>query len=278
MSVSIISDWKSFGGRQKVVEHASSTCGVPMQFAIFLPPGDGPHPVLYFLSGLTCSWQNVTEKGGFQRLAAELGVAIVAPDTSPRGDEVHDTPDRWDLGKGAGFYVNATAKPWSEHYQMYAYIVDELPEFIAKNFPIDPTRQSITGHSMGGLGALVIGLKNPGKYRAISAFSPIVAPSEVQWGQDALGAYLQSPDEWPAYDPTHLVSQYPHRDREILIDQGKADSFLDTQLRPQRFADACEAAGQSLNLRLHEGYDHSYYFISTFLGEHLEFHAQALHG
>ncbi|AWV91066.1 S-formylglutathione hydrolase [Bradymonas sediminis] len=278
MSINIVSDWKSFGGRQQVVEHESKACGGTMKFGIFLPPGDGPHPVLYFLSGLTCSWQNVTEKGGFQRLAAELGVAVVAPDTSPRGEDVHDTPDRWDLGKGAGFYVNATAEPWSKHYQMYDYIVEELPQVLADNFPVDLSRQSITGHSMGGLGALVIGLRNPEQYRAISAFSPIVAPSEVQWGQDALGAYLQSEDEWAAYDPTKLVAKYAQKDREILIDQGKADNFLEPQLRPQRFADACKAAGQPLNLRLHEGYDHSYYFISTFLGEHLEFHARALRG
>lgn len=276
MAISIISDWKCFGGRQKVIEHPSKTCGVPMKFAIFLPPGDGPHPVVYFLSGLTCSWQNVTEKGGFQRLAAKLGVAIVAPDTSPRGDDVHDTPDRWDLGKGAGFYVNATAKPWSTHYQMYDYIVDELPKVVADNFPVDPSKQSITGHSMGGFGALVIGLRNPDRYHAISAFSPIVAPGQVQWGQDALGAYLKSPDEWPAYDPTQLVAEYAHKDRQILIDQGEADGFLAPQLRPQLFAEACQDAGQSLNLRLHEGYDHSYYFIATFLGEHLKFHARAI--
>lgn len=276
MAFTIVSEWKSFGGRQLVIEHPSTSCGVPMRFSLFLPPGVENPPVVYFLSGLTCNWENVTTKAGFQRDAAELGLAIVAPDTSPRGEGIHDTPDRWDLGMGAGFYVDATNEPWAKNYQMYTYITQELPALLAKNFPVDTTRQSITGHSMGGHGALVIGLRNPDKYRAISAFSPIVAPSQVQWGQDAFSAYLANPDEWSQYDATQLVAQHARKDITILIDQGQADSFLTNQLKPELFQQACQSAGQPLELNLREGYDHSYYFISTFMPEHLKMHAAAL--
>lgn len=280
MAFTIVSEWKSFGGRQLVIEHPSTSCGVPMRFSLFLPPGVENPPVLYYLSGLTCNWENVTTKAGFQRDAAELGLAIVAPDTSPRNSDakegVHDTPDRWDLGIGAGFYVDATNEPWAKHYQMYTYITEELPKFLAENFPVDTTRQSITGHSMGGHGALVIGLRNPEKYRAISAFSPIVAPSQVQWGQDAFGAYLTNKDDWAQYDATELVAKNPRKDITILIDQGAADGFLENQLKPELFQAAAQKAGQPLQLNLREGYDHSYYFIATFIPEHLKMHADAL--
>ncbi len=276
MALTIVSEWKSFGGRQLVIEHDSTSCGVPMRFSLFLPPGVENPPVVYFLSGLTCDWENATTKAGFQRDAAALGLAIVAPDTSPRGENVHDTPDRWDLGKGAGFYVDATNEPWAKHYQMYTYITEELPALLAKNYSVDTTRQAITGHSMGGHGALVIGLRNPTKYRSISAFSPIVAPSQVQWGQDAFGAYLTNKADWAKYDATELVAKHARPDITIRIDQGLADGFLENQLKSHIFEEACKKAGQPLELHMHEGYDHSYYFISTYIPDHLKRHAAAL--
>jgi S-formylglutathione hydrolase len=281
MTLTIINDWKCCGGRQQVVRHDSTACGVPMQFSIFLPPGfdkagvDNP-PVLYFLSGLTCNWANVTEKGGFQRAAADLGVAVVCPDTSPRGENVYDAEDRWDLGKGAGFYVDADREPWSEHYRMYSYVTEELPQVVGQNFDVDTSRQSVTGHSMGGHGALVVGLRNPQMYRSISAFAPVVAPTQVQWGEDAFGAYLSSREDWSKYDATELVAKHAREDIEIRIEQGTADNFLEAQLRPELFVEACKEAGQPVELNMREGYDHSYYFISTFLGEHVAFHAKAL--
>ena len=278
MSFEITSKWKCHGGRQVVFEHASQACNTDMDCAIYLPPGVERPPVIYFLSGLTCTWENVTTKGGFQAIASELGVAVVAPDTSPRGEQVHDAEERWDLGTGAGFYVDADAAPWADHYQMYSYVVSELPELIAEHFEVDTTRQSVMGHSMGGHGALVVGLRNPDQYRAVSAFSPIVAPSRVQWGQDAFGAYLTDRSAWAQYDATELVADHARPDITIRIDQGTDDGFLEPQLRPELFADACEAAGQPLDLRMHEGYDHSYYFISTFMAEHLRMHAQRLSG
>jgi S-formylglutathione hydrolase len=281
MTLTIINDWKCCGGRQQVVRHESTTCGVPMQFSIFLPPGydtaDGDNPpVLYFLSGLTCTWANVTEKGGFQRAAAEMGVAVVCPDTSPRGEDIHDADDRWDLGTGAGFYVDADNEPWSAHYKMYSYVVDELPALLDEHFDVDTSRQSVTGHSMGGHGALVVGLRNPGKYKSISAFSPVVAPSQVQWGQDAFEAYLSSREDWSQYDATELVREHARDDITIHIEQGTADSFLEDQLKPELFVDACAEAGQPVKLNRREGYDHSYYFISSFLPQHVELHAKAL--
>ena len=265
-----------FGGWQEVYRHRSAVLDCEMNFALYLPPqaADGPVPVLYWLSGLTCTEQNFITKAGAQRYAAEHGIAIVAPDTSPRGVGVADA-DGYDLGKGAGFYVNATQAPWAAHYRMYDYIVDELPALVEANFPVTDAR-AISGHSMGGHGALVVALRNPGRYRSVSAFSPIVAPSQVPWGEKALGAYLGNDREtWQAWDATALIAgasgQLP-----LLIDQGDADEFLDNQLKPQLLQDACTAAGHPLTLRLQPGYDHSYYFIQSFIGEHIAYHAAAL--
>lgn len=273
--MNITREWKSFGGRQLVIEHEAQTCGVPMTLGLFLPPDVDTPPVLYYLSGLTCNWENATTKAGFQRVAAELGVAVVTPDTSPRGEGIADAEDRWDLGTGAGFYVDATAEPWSEHYQMYSYITGELPKLLDAEFDIDTSRASVTGHSMGGHGALMIGLRNPDAYRSVSAFSPIVAPSQVQWGEDAFGAYLASEDEWDSYDSTTLVAKNPRPDT-LLIEQGKADGFLEPQLRTWLFEEACKEAGQDVQVNMREGYDHSYYFIASFIEDHIRFHADAL--
>ncbi|WMJ70467.1 S-formylglutathione hydrolase [Stenotrophomonas sp. 24(2023)] len=267
-----------FGGWQDVYRHHSSTLGCDMQFAIYLPPqvADGPLPVLYWLSGLTCTEQNVITKAGAQRYAAEHGVIVVAPDTSPRGDAVADA-EGYDLGKGAGFYLNATEQPWARHYRMHDYVAHELPALIEANFPVTGAR-GISGHSMGGHGALVIALRNPGRYRSVSAFSPIVAPSQVPWGQKAFTAYL-GPDRstWAAWDASALVAGAQER-LPLLVDQGDADEFLQVQLQPQHLQQACAAAGHPLTLRLQPGYDHSYYFIASFIGEHIAHHAGALHG
>ena len=266
-----------FGGWQDVYRHHSAVLDCDMNFAIYLPPQaqHGPVPVLYWLSGLTCSEQNFITKAGAQRYAAEHGIAIVCPDTSPRGDGVADA-DGYDLGKGAGFYVNATQAPWAAHYRMYDYIVDELPALVEGNFPVTDAR-AISGHSMGGHGALVIALRNPGRYRSVSAFSPIVAPSQVPWGEKAFTAYLgDDRDAWRQYDATALVAGGLAERLPLLIDQGDADEFLDGQLRPWLLQDAAEAAGHPLTLRMQPGYDHSYYFISSFIGEHIAHHAAAL--
>lgn len=249
-----------------------------MQFAVYLPPAAAERkvPVLYWLSGLTCTEQNFITKSGAQRYAAEHGVALVVPDTSPRGDDVADA-DSYDLGKGAGFYLNATQAPWSRHYRMYDYIADELPALIESQFPVTAAR-SISGHSMGGHGALTIALKNPGRYRSVSAFSPIVAPGQVPWGEKAFTAYLGSDREtWKACDATELVKTVREK-LPMLIDQGEADEFLQTQLRPELFKAAADAAGYPLTLRIHAGYDHSYYFVASFMGEHVMHHAHALRG
>ncbi|WP_202843777.1 S-formylglutathione hydrolase [Luteimonas saliphila] len=267
-----------FGGWQDVYRHQSQVLGCSMDFAVYLPPqagGPGARlPVLYWLSGLTCTEQNFITKAGAQRYAAEHGVILVAPDTSPRGDDVPDA-DGYDLGKGAGFYLNATAQPWARHYRMYDYVVDELPALVEAGFPVDD-RRAISGHSMGGHGALVVALRNPGRYRSVSAFSPIVAPTNVPWGEKAFGAYL-GPDReaWKAYDATELVKSAPEK-LPLLVDQGGGDEFLDTQLRPQLLQAAAETAGHPLTLRMRPGYDHSYYFIASFIGEHLAHHAGAL--
>lgn len=265
-----------FGGWQDVYEHASRTLGCTMRFAVYLPPQAGTQrlPVLYWLSGLTCTEQNFITKAGAQRYAAEHGVILVAPDTSPRGDDVADA-DGYDLGKGAGFYVNATQAPWAAHYRMYDYLVDELPALVEANFPVNDAR-AISGHSMGGHGALTIALKNPGRYRSVSAFSPIVAPSQVPWGEKALGAYLgEDRETWKAYDTVALIAGAPER-LPLLVDQGDADEFLQTQLKPELLQAAADAAGHPLTLRLQPGYDHSYYFIASFIGEHIAHHAKAL--
>ncbi|AWH47056.1 S-formylglutathione hydrolase [Stenotrophomonas sp. ZAC14A_NAIMI4_1] len=265
-----------FGGWQDVYRHHSATLGCDMQFAVYLPPQAATQalPVLYWLSGLTCTEQNVITKAGAQRYAAEHGVILVAPDTSPRGDDVADA-EGYDLGKGAGFYLNATEQPWAKHYRMHDYVVHELPALIEANFPASDAR-AISGHSMGGHGALVLALRNPGRYRSVSAFSPIVAPSQVPWGQKAFTAYLgDNPADWAQWDATALVADASER-LPLLVDQGDADEFLQNQLQPERLQQACEAVGHPLTLRLQPGYDHSYYFIASFIGEHIAHHARAL--
>ncbi|WP_418648569.1 S-formylglutathione hydrolase [Thauera butanivorans] len=268
-----------FGGWQDVYRHRSEVLGCEMNFAVYLPPqaaGGAKLPVLYWLSGLTCTEQNFITKAGAQRYAAEHGLIIVAPDTSPRGDDVADA-DGYDLGKGAGFYLNATRQPWAKHYRMYDYIVDELPALLEANFPAS-TARSISGHSMGGHGALSIALKNPGRYRSVSAFSPIVAPTQVPWGEKAFSNYLGGDREaWKQYDTVELVASASEK-LPLLVDQGDADEFLDGQLKPQLLQAACEAAAHPLTLRMQPGYDHSYYFIASFIGDHLRHHAQALRG
>ena len=273
-----ISQQKCFGGLQGVYEHLSEECRCPMRFSVFVPPQaeSRPAPVLTFLAGLTCTEDNFTVKAGAQRVAAELGIIVVAPDTSPRGDDVADAEGEYDVGKGAGFYLDASQEPWSRHYRMYSYIARELPELIAANFPVDPGKRGILGHSMGGHGALTIHLKHPQLYRSVSAFSPIVAPSEVPWGQKAFKNYLgDEPQAWAAYDATELVAK-ASSGAHILIDQGEKDQFLIDQLKPELFARACADAGQPLTLRMQPGYDHSYFFIATFIEDHLRWHAAQL--
>ena len=268
----------SFGGTQEVWQHASSTLGCDMKFAVYLPPqaADGPCPVFYWLSGLTCTEQNFITKAGAQRYAAEHGLILVAPDTSPRGEGVPDG-DGYDLGLGAGFYLNATHAPWDTHYRMHDYVVDELPALVDAHFPTT-TARGISGHSMGGHGALVLALRNPGRYRSVSAFSPIVAPSRVPWGEKAFTAYLgDERDAWKAWDACELVRGATER-VALLVDQGDADEFLEEQLRPGLLREACDVAGHPLTLRMQPGYDHSYYFIASFIGDHLAHHARALKG
>jgi len=269
---------RMFDGSHEVWRHSSHACACTMQFGVYLPPqaAHQPVPALYWLSGLTCTHENFATKAGAQRVAAELGMALIIPDTSPRGLNLPGEDDSYEFGSSAGFYLNATQAPWAVHYNMYDYIVTELPALIDANFPVDGKRISISGHSMGGHGALTIALKNPEKYRSVSAFSPIVAPTQVPWGQKALRGYLgEDQDTWQQYDATELVKtrRFPG---EILIDQGGADQFLDEQLRPWLFEAACKDAGQAVRLRLQRGYDHSYYFVATFIEEHLRFHAAAL--
>lgn len=272
-----VSAAKSFGGTQGVYKHASETLSCDMKFAVYTPEGKGPFPVLYWLSGLTCTEENFITKAGAQRAASALGLVIVAPDTSPRGEGVPDDPQgAYDFGLGAGFYLNATQAPWSKHYRMYDYIARELPALIEQEFPVDAARAGIFGHSMGGHGAITIHLKNAGKFKTCSAFSPIVAPSEVPWGQKAFSNYLGSDrSAWAEYDATALVAKRPSQ-ADILIDQGAADNFRKEQLKPELFAAAASKAGQKTVLRMQEGYDHSYYFIATFIEDHLRWHAQRL--
>lgn len=266
------------GGWQDVYRHHSKTLRCDMRFAVYLPPQatDGSLPVMYWLSGLSCSEQNFITKAGAQRYAAEHGVVIVVPDTSPRGEGVADD-EAYDLGHGAGFYVNATRQPWATHFHMYDYIVDELPTLIEANFPVSD-RRAISGHSMGGHGALVIALRNPGRYRSVSACAPIVAPAQVPWGRKAFSAYLGDDRQaWLQYDATALVTHAEEK-LPLLIDQGGGDEFLDTQLKPQLLRDACERAGHPITLRMRPGYDHSYYFIASVIGDHVAHHAAALQG
>ncbi|HZV38107.1 MAG TPA: S-formylglutathione hydrolase [Pseudoxanthomonas sp.] len=276
MSLERIEHRACFGGWQDVYRHRSETLGCDMNVGVYFPPqvAHGPCPVLYWLSGLTCTEQNFIAKAGAQRYAAEHGLILVASDTSPRGDEIADA-EGYDLGKGAGFYVDATQEPWSRHYRMHGYVVDELPAWIEANFPATGAR-AISGHSMGGHGALTIALRNPGRYRSASAFSPIVAPTQAPWGEKAFAAYLGADLEaWKRYDTVELVGSAREK-LPLLVDQGEADEFLETQLRPWLLQAACEAAGHPLTLRMRPGYDHSYYFISSFIGEHIAWHAAAL--
>lgn len=265
-----------FGGWQEVWEHESDVLGCTMRFGIYLPPhaSTKKHHVLYWLSGLTCTEQNFITKAGAQRYAAENGLIIVAPDTSPRGDNVAND-DAYDLGQGAGFYLNATQSPWSDHYQMYDYINKELPAVIQANFLVSG-KQSISGHSMGGHGALSIALKNPDVYTSVSAFAPIIAPSQVPWGQKAFSTYLgDNKESWREYDTVELILS-GHKHPEILVDQGLADNFFAEQLQTAKLEQACKQMDVPVNIRYHDDYDHSYYFISSFIAEHIAFHAQRL--
>jgi S-formylglutathione hydrolase len=271
---------RAHGGVQYVVKHPSRTTGTDMTFSIFLPPAaeDGVTcPVVWYLSGLTCSHANVTEKGEYRRACAELGLIFVAPDTSPRGEGVPDDPaGTYDFGLGAGFYVDATEAPFDRHYRMESYVAEELRELVASAFPVDRDAQGITGHSMGGHGALTVALRRPGRYRSVSAFAPIAAPSQVPWGEKALGGYLGSDrTAWRAHDAVALIEDGA-RLPDLLVDQGEADTFLADQLRPDLLERACDDAGIPLTLRRHPGYDHSYYFISTFMEDHLRWHAERL--
>ncbi|WP_288017354.1 S-formylglutathione hydrolase [Blastomonas sp.] len=279
VAVETVSSVRSFGGEQAVLRHASEVTGTDMTFSVFVPDhAEGAMlPVVWYLSGLTCTQANVTEKGEFRRACAELGLIFVAPDTSPRGEGVPDDADgAYDFGLGAGFYVDATQEPFAQHYRMWSYVTEELPAIIGDCFPADMTRQSIMGHSMGGHGALTIGLTLPERFKAISAFAPIVAPSQVPWGQKALRGYLgDDRAAWRAHDAVALIEDGA-RVPELLVDQGEADNFLAEQLKPQLLAEACAKAGIDLTLRMQPGYDHSYYFISTFMEDHLRWHAARL--
>ena len=274
----VISQATAFGGMQGVYAHESAACQCEMTFAVFVPPQaiTTPCPVVWYLSGLTCTHANVMDKGEYRRMAAELGLIIVCPDTSPRGNDVPDELANWQMGKGAGFYLDATQAPWSTNFQMYTYITEELPAFIAQHFRVDMTRQGIFGHSMGGHGAMTIALKNPDRFKSCSAFAPIVAPMTADWSIGAFEKYLgEDQAAWRAYDACALVedgARFP----AFLIDQGKVDSFLENGLRPWLFEVATKETGIDLTLRMHERYDHSYYFISTFMDDHLRWHAERL--
>jgi S-formylglutathione hydrolase len=294
-SLKLHKEYKSFGGKLGFYSHQSSACNSEMKFAVYQPPQAQyqPVPILYFLSGLTCTEENFMAKAGAQQFAAKYGLMLVAPDTSPRNTGIPGEDDDWDLGSGAGFYVDATAAPWNAHYRMYSYVVEELPNLIAENFPAIPEKQGIFGHSMGGHGALICALKNGVKrsypvprrgsrrvgnrYLSVSAFAPICAPVRGAWGQKIFGHYLgNNREDWRAWDASELVLEAQYN-RPILIDCGAADSYLaDGQLLPEVFAEACAKAGQPLTLRMQEGYDHSYYFVASFIEDHIQFHAAAL--
>ena len=279
MALEQIGSNQSFGGQQLRYKHQSSVLNCEMTFSIYLPPQaeKGPVPVLYWLSGLTCNDENFVQKAGAQQHAAEHGIAIVCPDTSPRGDGVADDPEgAYDMGLGAGFYVNATQQPWADHYQMYSYITDELPALINGEFPVDSQRASISGHSMGGHGALTIALKNPGQYKSVSAFSPIVSPLSCPWGDKVLSNYLGDDREiWAQYDSVELVKSATEH-LPVLVDQGDSDNFLVEQLKTELLISAAGKADYPMQIRMQPNYDHSYFFIATFIGEHIAFHARAL--
>ncbi|WP_290008970.1 S-formylglutathione hydrolase [Novosphingobium humi] len=277
MTLEVISTNRSFGGTQGVYAHDSQQTGTRMTFSVFVPDHvpDARLPVLWYLSGLTCTHANVTEKGEFRRACAEAGVIFVAPDTSPRGDDVADD-EAYDFGKGAGFYVDATRQPWAPHFRMRSYIETELPALLVEHFPADMTRQGITGHSMGGHGALTIALRNAGRFRSVSAFAPIVSPLNCPWGEKALGGYLgDDRGAWREYDAVALIEDGA-RLPGLLVDQGEADGFLEGQLKTHLLVEACDKAGQPATIRMQSGYDHSYYFISTFMAEHVAWHAERL--
>jgi S-formylglutathione hydrolase len=279
MTVTAVSQNKSFGGVQATYTHDSAVARCAMRFGVFLPPQAqaGRVPVLYWLSGLTCTEENFIVKAGAQRVAAELGVAIVVPDTSPRGLNLPGEAASYDFGLGAGFYVDATQDPWARNYRMYSYVSDELPKVVAANFPIDPSRTGIFGHSMGGHGALTIALRNPATYKSVSAFAPICSPIRCPWGEKALTGYLGTDRaRWRAYDTTALVEDLGWKGPPLLIDQGTKDPFLDEQLKPGLLKQACAQRNVQLDLRMREGYDHSYFFIATFIEDHLRFHARLL--
>lgn len=274
----LLSKNRAFGGTQTVYRHKARETQCDMTFALFLPPQSevGPVPLLWYLSGLACTHQNVMDKGEYRGLAAELGVAVICPDTSPRGVDVPDESDNWQFGQGSGFYLDAINAPFDKNYRMYSYIVEELPALLAQNFPLDMTRQSIFGHSMGGHGAITIALKNPGRFRAVSAFAPIAQPTTADWSRPAFEKYLGNNEAiWRAYDATCLIED-GYRIDELLIDQGLDDPFLNTGLRPELLQAACDNARIPLKLNLHEGYDHSYFFISTFMDTHLKWHGDRL--
>ena len=279
MLIETLSEARAFGGRQGVYRHHSHATATPMTFSVFLPPHQpgARVPVVWYLSGLTCTHANVTDKGEYRRACAELGLAFVAPDTSPRGDGVpDDAHGAYDFGLGAGFYVDATEEPFAANYRMYSYVTEELPALVAESFPVDIGRQAITGHSMGGHGALTIALKNPDRFRSASAFAPIVSPLRCPWGEKALTGYIGADRAgWRRYDATALIEDGA-RVPNILVDQGGGDNFLKEQLKPELLEEACKAAGIPLTLRMQDGYDHSYYFISTFMEDHLRWHAERL--
>lgn len=276
--MNVVSKVKAHGGVQGVYTHTSDCCKCDMNFAVYVPEGaaEKPLPVLWYLSGLTCTHANVMEKGEYRRLAAELGLIVVCPDTSPRGETIADEADNWQMGTGAGFYVDATQPPWSQNYQMYSYLTTELPAIIGAEFQADMNRQAIFGHSMGGHGAMTIALKNPDRFKSCSAFAPIVNPMTAGWSKGALEAYLGADQAtWRAYDACALIedgARFPG----FLVDQGDADGFLDSGLRPWRLEAACQKAGIDLTLRMQSGYDHSYFFISSFMEDHLRWHAERL--
>jgi S-formylglutathione hydrolase len=279
MSIKTISEQVAFGGIQGVYSHQSDETLCEMTYSVFVPPGADlkPAPIIYFLSGLTCTQDNVTTKGGFQRMASKLGLCIVCPDTSPRGAGYEDEDIAYDFGSGAGFYLDATEHPWTDMYRMYSYVTKELPTLISGSFPVQTGAAGIFGHSMGGHGALTIALKNPNQYASVSAFAPVVAPTQCPWGKKALGGYLGADQTtWQNYDAVELIKFGKRTKGTILIDQGSTDGFLDEQLKPHLFEAACKEAGQSLNLRMQPGYDHSYYLMSTFMEDHLLHHAALL--
>ena len=282
MNLTLLESAVSFGGQQQRWRHDSKSCQGSMTFSIYLPSAavqGSQLPVLYWLSGLTCTDQNFTTKAGAQRIAAELGLILVMPDTSPRGDEVADVAERYDLGQGAGFYVDASAEPWRQHFQMYSYVTSELPALIEANFPAVAGLRSISGHSMGGHGALVCALRNPEAYRSVSAFAPICRPSACPWGQGCLSTYLGDDRvSWGAYDAWELLNAGKRPPSKLLIDQGEADPFLAEQLQSPAFAAMARGLGVEVDFHLRPGYDHSYYHISSFIQQHLEFHAQHLQG